>query len=294
MKPLKPRITTPADGLQWLAQALGLLVQRPALFVVIALISPVGSAILLTLPIWEWATRYSLWLSLFIMLICYGVPLVWTISLSCGIARAVNRQLPLTLRHWLLPGLLRVFRNAALFLFLLLVQGYLALYWIECWIHPPAAAMDFQFDFSTPFIITDTLLATELGMIGVLILVLQFALAGFVTPLYLFRELPLLTCWHYSFLAMQLNPWIIPVLGLIGLLLIAIALFEPLSIIAQLIAFPMPVYFGTLLYVAWLNVFEDGQEDQQSLEADHKKTPPIAGAVTPTAVHPHHDIKKAA
>jgi hypothetical protein len=33
------------------------------------------------------------------------------------------------------------------------------------------------------------------------------------------------------------------------------------SLIAQVLAFPLPAYFGALLYVAWLQVFQGGIDE---------------------------------
>lgn len=65
---------------------------------------------------------------------------------------------------------------------------------------------------------------------------------------------------------MQLNPWLFPVLGLTGLTLAALPFFNLFAIPAQVLALPLPVYLGALLYVAWNDVFQGGAEEEEIVE----------------------------
>ena len=120
------------------------------------------------------------------------------------------------------------------------------------------------------FGVADSILATELGMAGALLLVFQFLFASFVMPQHLFRERPLWIAWRQSFLAMQLNPWLGPVLGLVGLLLLVIFSVSALGPLAQVLALPLPAYLGALMYVAWREVFEGGGEEPSPAAVRHK------------------------
>ena len=65
---------------------------------------------------------------------------------------------------------------------------------------------------------------------------------------------------------MQLNPWLFPALGLSGLVLATLPFFELFAIPAQVLALPLPVYLGVLLYVAWNDVFQGGLENEEIVE----------------------------
>lgn len=269
MKHFGPRAVAPRDGLEWLTRALYLMLSRPRLFIAAALLAPAGSAFLLALPWWETALPTgSHWLTVIATVSCYGLPLNLTISLACGFARAANRERPPALKQLLIPGILRVLFKSSLFLLALLLQGYLAMYLIQDLLKPAAMLAAVEGETLPPsfsFAVTDTLLGTQLSMLGGLLLILQLLFACFVTPLYLFRELPLFVCWRLSFLAVQLNPWLWPALGLPGLLLILMASFEIFAVPAQILALPLPAYFGALLFVAWLEIFQGGADEAAEL-----------------------------
>ncbi len=258
----------PRDGINWLYQAMQLIISHPSRFIAVALLTPISSALLLTLPIWKaMPLTFGGWFSVLATLICYGLPLAIAINLACGFARARSWQRNPSLRQLLVPTVLRVLLKASLFLFALLFQGYLAVYLIHNLINPTTmtAGIDTDTTFFNPvFGVADTILGTQLGMIGALLLVLQFLFAFFVMPLHLFRELSLYECWRLSFLAVYLNPWLVPALGLPGLAMLFMAYFSIFSIPAQILALPMPVYLGALLYVAWREVFQGGLEDDKA------------------------------
>jgi hypothetical protein len=204
------------------------------------------------------------WLTVPVTAFCYGLPLTASVSLACGFARAANGHLPLSWRQLWAPAVLGVLLRSSLFLFALLIQGFLAVFLVRAWVDPSARMTAIAGgSFADPaFGAADTLLATQLSMLGVLILILQFLLAVFVVPLHLFRELPPAAGWRLSFLAVQLNSWLIPVLGLSGLALILLSWFPAFSLMAQIVALPLPAYSGALLYVAWMEVFQGGVEEE--------------------------------
>jgi hypothetical protein len=278
-----PRALTPRDGLDWLVQALKLILSRPGLFIAAALLAPAGSALLLMLPVWDLIPPVAGgWLTVIATVSCYGLPLNLAICLACGFARAAKRQRPSPLRQLLVPSILKVLLKSSLLLFVFLLQGYLAMYLIQDLLNPaimlgttaekpPAPSFSFA--------VADTLLGTQLGMLGGLLLVLQVLFAGFIAPLYLFREFPLHRCWRLSFLAIQLNPWLWPALGLLGLALVVFSSIEILAIPAQILALPLPAYLGALLYVAWVEVFQGGIEaEEEEIEADDEV---LAKVITP-------------
>lgn len=256
MQPSGPRVTPPGAGLDWLYQALLLLTERPALFLLAALVAPVGTSLLLT---WPWDALLPVaagWLTVTTTVLCYGFPLTLAISLACGFARLTKQRRAFFLQHLVYPTTLRVLLRSGLFAFVLLLQGYLILYLLLDSIKGFGEADTWT---TNPnFGLAESVLATQLGMVGGFLLVLQVSFACFVIPLYLFREMPLHQCWRLSFLAIQLNPWLLPALGSLGFPLIIIAYSGFFSLIAQLIAFPLPAYLGALLYVAWLQVFQGG------------------------------------
>ncbi len=265
MRPLGPRPLTPHDGLDWLKQALALLLTRPWVFLLAALVAPVGSALLLALPLWELTLPAGGgWLLVVATVICYGLPLACSVCLSAGLARALSWDKPPPLRQLLVPTALRVLGRTTLFLFALLLQGYLALYLIRDLVRPTALLADTGS--SAPFVpfgVADTLLGTQLLMAGALVLVLQILFACFVPPLHLFKEAPFHVAWRQSFRAFQLNPWLGPVLGLAGLGLILLASVPVLEILAQVLALPLPAYLGALLFVAWNDIFQGDAEEEE-------------------------------
>ncbi|MBL8250827.1 MAG: hypothetical protein JNK31_04065, partial [Candidatus Competibacter sp.] len=95
MRGFGPRALAPRDGWNWLIQAWQLMRRRPWLFVAVALFAPTGSALLLALPVWDWWLPVGGWLTLTATVLCYGLPLSLTVSLACGLARAINRKRPL-------------------------------------------------------------------------------------------------------------------------------------------------------------------------------------------------------
>ncbi|MCP5158106.1 MAG: hypothetical protein H6974_06120 [Gammaproteobacteria bacterium] len=265
-----PRALTPSDGWDWLIQAWQLLRRRPGLFLAIALFAPSGSASLLALPVWEWwLPLLGGWVTLIATVFCYGLPLSLTVTLACGIARAANRKHSPALKQLLNWTAFKALIRTSLFLFALLLQGYLVVYWVQDQLLPAdlAAAGDLPpIAPPTTFGIASTLLGTQLSVLGSILLVLQVLLAGFIIPLQLFRELPLSVCWRRSVLAMQLNPWLFPTLGLSGLALLILPFFDLFAIPAQVLALPLPAYLGVLLYVAWNDVFQGGAEEDEILE----------------------------
>ncbi|MCP5420710.1 MAG: hypothetical protein H6970_14545 [Gammaproteobacteria bacterium] len=263
MKYWGPKAVPPRNGWDWLRQGVLLLMHRPAVFIAIALLAPAGSLVLVNLPVWTWFTGPSGWLAVVSNLICYGLPLTCTVSLACGFARVVNQE---RLPRWsqvLNPTAGRVLTNASLFLFALLLQGYLVAYLLRGLVAPQvlSAFSDAIFSPADPsFGMAESLLATQLGLLGGLLVVFQFLGACFVLPLHLFRELPLQVSWRQSFLAVQLNPWLLPVLGLAGVALLLLSFSKTLSVVAQILALPLPVLLGVVLYLAWLDLFQGGEE----------------------------------
>ncbi|MEE4377801.1 MAG: hypothetical protein V2J55_09870 [Candidatus Competibacteraceae bacterium] len=267
MKYLGPKAVSPHTGLDWLRQAFVLLMQRPMIFIITALVAPSGSLLLLYLPLWNpLFTGPSGWLPLLANVICYGLPLVFTLSLACGFARAVNQERTPSWSQLLNPTVFRVLLRSSLLLFVLLLQGYLVAYWVKDLLSPAALleASGTVFHSDPTFGVTSSILGTQLTMLGGLLLVFQFLGVCFVPPLLLFREMPLYEAWRHSFLAVQLNPWLLPVLGLLGLVLLLLPFVKTLSVPVQILALPLPVYLGALLYIAWLDLFQGGSEESVS------------------------------
>jgi hypothetical protein len=272
MKYLGPKAVPPRNGWDWLRQGVLLLMRRPAVFIAIAVLSPGGSLILVNLPLWSLFTGPGGWLALLSTVICYGLPPMFTISLACGFARVVNQERTPRWSQVLNPTVGRVLTHASLFLFVLLLQGYLVAYLVRGLVAPQALSAFPETVFSPAdpaFGVADSLLATQLGMLGGLLLVFQFLGACFVLPLHLFREMPLQASWRYSFLAVQLNPWLLPVLGLAGVALLVLSFSKTLAVVAQMLALPLPVLLGVVLYLAWLDLFQGGEEQP----APHREAP---------------------
>lgn len=266
MQGFGPRALTPRDGRDWLMQAWQLMWRRPGLFVAVALFAPAGSALLLALPVWEWWLPLAGgWVTLIATVFCYGLPLSLTVTLACGLARAASRKRAPPSRQFFNWTALKALARTSLFLFALLLQGYLLAYWVQDQLLPADIAIsgDAPPPPSATFGVTSTVLGTQLSVLGSMLLVLQVLLAWFAIPLQLFRELPLSVCWRRSVLAMQLNPWLFSALGLTGLALLALPFFDLFSIPAQVLALPLPVYLGVLLYVAWNDVFQGGAEEEE-------------------------------
>lgn len=257
---------SPGAGFNWLYQALRLMLERPLHFLLAALLAPTGTAVLLSWPLWDTLVPVGVdWLNVLTTVLCYGFPLTLAVSLACGFARATKRGHALGLRRLMATTTIRVLLRTAGFALVLLLQGYLLVYLIYDNVYPSvllAAGKTTAWQADLSFGAADTLLGTQLGMVGGLVLVLQFLFAVFVIPLHLFREIPLSECWRLSFFAIQLNLWLLPVLGLVGLVLVFVAYSGYFSIVAQILAFPLPAYLGALLYVAWLQVFQGGKEEE--------------------------------
>ncbi|MBK7984343.1 MAG: hypothetical protein IPP10_01160 [Candidatus Competibacteraceae bacterium] len=279
MRGFGPRTLTPRDGWNWLIQAWQLMRRRPWLFVTVALFAPTGSALLLALPVWEWWLPLAGgWVTLIATMFCYGLPLSLTVTLACGLARAVNRKRQPASNQLFNRTALKALSKTALFLFLLLLQGYLLAYWVQDQLLTvDAASGGSPTPPSATFGIAGTILGTQLSVLGSLLLILQIVLGIFTVPLQLFRELPLSVCWRRSALAMQLNPWLFLVLGLGGLALLALPFYPVFSVIAQVLALPLPVYLGVLLYVAWNDVFQGGAEEAEILEVQEQWRASVSG-----------------
>jgi hypothetical protein len=280
MQGFGPRALTPRDGWDWLMQAWQLMWRRPGLFVAVALFAPAGAALLLALPVWEWwLPPASGWTALLATLFCYGLPLSLTVTLACGLARAANRKKLPAARQLFNRTAVKALVKTGLFLFALLVQGYLLAYWVQDQLLPADLAAVARGSPPPPvnFGVAGTVLGTQLSVLGSVLLVLQVLLAWFVIPLHLFRELPLSVCWRRSVLAMQLNPWLLPTVGLAGLALLALPFLELFSIPAQVLALPLPVYLGALLYVAWNDVFQGGAEEEEIVEIQDQWRASISG-----------------
>jgi hypothetical protein len=267
MQSFGPRALGPRDGRDWLTQSWQLMWRRPWLFVAVALFAPGGSAALLALPVWAWWLPLAGgWSTLLVTVLCYGLPLSLTVTLACALGRAANRKRAPAARQLFNWTAIKAIGKASLFLFVLLLQGYLVVYWVQAQMLPgdlDTVAGSAPSAPAAPFGVASTLMGTQLSVLGSVVLVLQVLLAMFVIPLQLFRELPLSVCWRRSVLAMQLNPWLFPVLGAIGLALLALPFFTVFSIPAQVLALPLPVYWGILLYVAWNDVFQGGEEEEE-------------------------------
>jgi len=280
MQGFGPRALTPRDGRDWLMQAWQLMWRRPGLFVAVALFAPAGSALLLALPVWDWwLPSASGWAALLATVFCYGLPLSLTVTLACGLARAANRKKLPAARQLFNWTALKALVRTTLFLFVLLLQGYLLAYWLQNqWLPVDIAAVT-EGAWLPPitFGVAGTVLGTQLSVLGSVLLVLQVLLAWFAIPLQLFRELPLLVCWRRSALAMQLNPWLLPTLGFAGLVLLVLPFFELFSIPSQVLALPLPVFLGALLYVAWNDVFQGGAEEEEIVEIQDQWRASITG-----------------
>ncbi len=282
MRGFGPRALTPGDGWNWLMQAWQLMWRRPGLFVAVSLLAPAGSALLLALPVWEWWLPLAGgWVTLIATVFCYGLPLSVTVTLACGLARAANRKRAPASRHLFNRTALKALVKTSLFLFLLLVQGYLLAYWVQDQLLPAdVATVASGSPPPTPpvtFGVAGTVLGTQLSVLGSVLLVLQVLLAWFAIPLQLFRELPLSVCWRRSMVGMQLNPWLFPALGLIGLALVALPFFGVFTIPAQVLALPLPVYLGALLYVAWNDVFQGGAEEEEIEDVQEQWRASVSG-----------------
>ncbi len=264
MKHSGPRTVSPREGLDWLRQAFLLLLRRPGLFIATALMAPLGSTVFLNL--FELGPL-SGWFSVVAAVACYGLPVCIVVPLACALARAVNRERVPSPRQLLSFSALRVLGRAGLFIFALLLQAYLTAYLLKDIIRPVTFVSGVAPVSGAPFGMFDSVLGAQLGTLGGLLLVFQLLFCAFVIPLHLFSERPFYHCWRLSFLAMQLNPWLWPPLGLAGLLLILLPSVPLLDSVAQVLALPLPVYVGALLYIAWLEIFQGGKEEPIALDS---------------------------
>ncbi len=264
MSGLSPRAVPPADAVGWLAVATGLVGHRPGLFVVAALLPPMGTVLLLALPIWRLTVPIpGPWIGLLATAICYGIPLGLGISVACAAARAADRDTEQPWRHLANRASTRPIVRTALYLFALLLQGYLALYIVQNLLAPVGllAGDGARRFFDTAYFgVADTILATQLGMTGGLLLVTQVLFALFTVPLHLFREVPLYHAWRLSFRATWLNPWLPVALGVPALLVMLLSGSAALSAAAQVLALPLPAFLGAFFYVAWREIFADVDE----------------------------------
>ncbi|MGH8594331.1 MAG: hypothetical protein ACREX9_03605 [Gammaproteobacteria bacterium] len=265
MKHSGPRTVSPREGLDWLRQAFLLLLRRPGLFIATALLAPLGSTVFLNL--FELGPL-SGWFSVVAAVACYGLPVSIVVPLACALARAVNRERVPSTRQLLSFSALRVLGRTGLFIFALLLQAYLTAYLLKDIIRPATFASGVApVSGAGSFGMFDSVLGAQLGTLGGLLLVFQLLFCAFVIPLHLFSERPFYHCWRLSFLAMQLNPWLWPPLGLAGLLLILLPSVPLLDSVAQVLALPLPVYVGALLYIAWLEIFQGGEEEPIALDS---------------------------
>lgn len=266
-----PRRLEPQDGFAWFAAALALVSRQPKRFIVPALLPPVGSATLLWLPVWEVTLPIpGPWVALVSAGICYGIPLCLGVTLACAVARAADRELEISPAKILNPASLGLMGKASMFLFALLIQGYLALFIVENLTTPRAsgaAGFSGGVDAGPLFGISDTILATQFGMTGGLLLITQVLFAFFAVPLFLFREVPLYDAWRLSFRAIQLNPWIPLLLGLPGLAMMLASNAEVLSVPLQVLALPLPPLLGGLLFIAWRDLY-GGDPDARSADEE--------------------------
>ena len=284
MRSFEPRALTPRDGRDWLLQAARLLWRRPSLFISVALFAPAGSALLLALPLWQWWLLPGGWITLIATIFCYGLPLSVSVVLACALARAVNRDRPRALRQLWNRTALRVLIRSVLLLCGLLLQGYLLVYWVQNQIIPAdlvALTGKTTAPLTSAFGVANTLLGTQLSIFGGMVLVLQVLLALFIVPLQLFRAWSLAQCWRRSVLALQLNAWLLPMSALIGLALLFMPFFKIFSIPAQILALPLPAYFGALMYVAWNDIFQGGADHEQVLDTQAQWPTQISAESTP-------------
>ena len=132
MQGFGPRALTPGDGRDWLIQAGQLIGRRLWLFIAVALFAPAGTALLLALPVWDWwLPALGAWVTLIATIFCYGLPLSFTVTLACGLARAANRKQAPSARQLFNWTALKALTRTTLLLFLLLLQGYLVVYWVQ-------------------------------------------------------------------------------------------------------------------------------------------------------------------
>lgn len=265
MRNFGPRQVDPRWGWSWFAEALTLIAVRPLVFLQSALLAPVFTVALLLLPVWDSAI-VGPWLGLTATAVCYGLPCSLSVVVSCALARAVDLERPIRLRILLQPASARLILRLSLFLCVLLLQGLLLLYLVLEYWHPSAVDPLGRGELGPRFGVADTILATQFGMLGGMLLALQVVFALFLGPLYLFREMPLYAAWRLSSVALQRNPWLPFALGFPGVLAMLAAGHSAFAVPAQVLALPFPAVLGCYLYVAWRGVFDSGQQDERSTE----------------------------
>ncbi len=264
-----PRSVSADDGAQWIRQSVHLVAKRPWPFVLVAMLGPALTALMLRLPLWDTPVPgLGHWLALLGTVTCYGLPLTVSTTLACALARAVDHDRAPRVADLLRKDVLRLLLRSALFLFALLLQAFIALALILALVQAPSGGRSAASIWSGPdpgFGLSGTILGTELGMGGGLLLVMQLLVAFFVVPLHLFREIPLYVAWRVSFHALQKNPWLGPGVGLIGVALMILSQVEVLAYLVQVLALPFPAVCGCLIYVGWREVF-DKRGDEQAAE----------------------------
>ena len=126
---------------------------------------------------------------------CYGLPLTLVVILSTALARAVKRSKVPARRQFFARSVLRVLGRTWMFLFLLLLQGYLVIYLVND-LAGQGALQPRGYADRASFAVSDSILATQLGLLGGLVLLMDILFIFFVVPLHLFRETPLAPGWH--------------------------------------------------------------------------------------------------
>lgn len=265
MRSFGPRQVDPRWGWNWFTEALALISARPLVFLQSALLAPLLSVALLLLPVWDSAI-IGPWLGLTATAVCYGLPCSLAVVVSCALARAVDLERPIRLRILLQPASRRLILRLSLFISVLLFQGLVLLYLVLEYWHPTAVDPVGRGELGPRFGVADTILATQFGMLGGMLLALQVVFALFLGPLYLFREMPLYAAWRLSSVALQRNPWLPFALGFPGVLVMLAAGHSAFAVPAQVLALPFPAVLGCYLYVAWRAVFDGGQQDERSTE----------------------------
>ena len=99
---------------------------------------------------------------------CYGLPLSLTVTLACGLARAANRKRFPALGQLFNRTALKALVRTSLFLFVLLLQGYLAAYLLRNQLLPVdiAAVAEGLPPPPITFGVTSTVLGTQLSVLG--------------------------------------------------------------------------------------------------------------------------------
>jgi hypothetical protein len=261
MRFYRPRPVPPTVLGPWLHFAWALLRAAPLPFLLSACLAPVLTRLLLTIPgIAEAISTLPAALGLALLLVVHGLPLCLSVCLACAVARAARHHRIHRLRELLSRHTLRVLLPLGGFLAALLLQGGIVVFLLVERMQQglPGAAG------ASSFLSAPTLLGTELILEGLLLLLLAAFFAPFTVPLALFREHPLLLCWRLSYHATRLNPWLWPYLGLAGTCLVGAGHLQTpgIALAVQILALPIPALLGTLLYIAWAEIFAFGMEER--------------------------------